>query len=97
MIASRSMVPVIGVSVPLTYPDGMDSLLSIVQMPAGVPVAAVSIGGYAMPGFSRCATLAASDAVLAARMAGFQSELAAGARAKDEALRQRSAADTPAS
>ena len=47
-------LPVIGVPVPLKYLDGMDSLLSIVQMPAGIPVATVSIGGAATPGCSRC-------------------------------------------
>ena len=45
MVASMTPLPVIGVPVPLKYLDGMDSLLSIVQMPAGVPVATVSIGG----------------------------------------------------
>ena len=97
MVASLTTLPVIGVPVPLKYLDGMDSLLSIVQMPAGVPVATVSIGGARNAGLLAVRILAASDGALAARMADFQSELAAGARAKDEALRQRSAADTPAS
>lgn len=97
MVASLTTLPVIGVPVPLKYLDGMDSLLSIVQMPAGVPAATVSIGGARNAGLLAVRILAASDAVLAARMADFQSELAASARARDEALRQRSAADTPAS
>ena len=54
MLAAVTELPVIGVPVPLKYLDGMDSLLSIVQMPAGVPVATVSIGGPAMPGCWRC-------------------------------------------
>jgi 5-(carboxyamino)imidazole ribonucleotide mutase len=96
MVASLTTLPVIGVPVPLKYLDGMDSLLSIVQMPAGVPVATVSIGGARNAGLLAVRILAASDGVLAARMADFQSELAAGAREKDEALQQRLGTDTPA-
>ena len=94
MVASLTTLPVIGVPVPLKYLDGMDSLLSIVQMPAGVPVATVSIGGARNAGLLAVRILAASDAALTARMADFQSELAAGARAKDEALQQRLDTDT---
>ena len=54
MVASATPLPVIGVPVPLAKLDGMDSLLSIVQMPAGVPVATVSIGGAATPDCWRC-------------------------------------------
>ena len=54
MVASATVLPVIGVPVPLATLDGMDSLLSIVQMPAGIPVASVSIGGARTPGCSRC-------------------------------------------
>ena len=54
MLASATPLPVIGVPVPLSHLDGLDSLLSIVQMPAGVPVATVSIGGPATPACSRC-------------------------------------------
>ena len=97
MVASLTTLPVIGVPVPLKYLDGMDSLLSIVQMPAGVPVATVSIGGARNAGLLAVRILASSDAVLAARMADFQSDLAAGARAKDEALQRRLGTDTPAS
>jgi 5-(carboxyamino)imidazole ribonucleotide mutase len=89
MVASLTTLPVIGVPVPLKYLDGMDSLLSIVQMPAGVPVATVSIGGARNAGLLAVRILAASDAELAKRMAAFQQDLAATARAKDQALRDR--------
>ena len=68
MVASATPLPVIGVPVPLKYLDGMDSLLSIVQMPAGVPVATVSIGGARNAGLLAVRILAASDADLRARM-----------------------------
>jgi 5-(carboxyamino)imidazole ribonucleotide mutase len=89
MVASLTTLPVIGVPVPLRYLDGMDSLLSIVQMPAGVPVATVSIGGARNAGLLAVRILAASDPKLADRMVAFQDDLAAGARAKDAALRER--------
>jgi 5-(carboxyamino)imidazole ribonucleotide mutase len=89
MVASLTSLPVIGVPVPLTYLDGMDSLLSIVQMPAGVPVATVSIGGARNAGLLAVRVLAASDAELATRMTAFQQGLAEAARAKDAALQQR--------
>ena len=87
MVASATVLPVIGVPVPLAYLDGMDSLLSIVQMPAGVPVATVSVGGARNAGLLAVRILAASDADLRARMAGFQAELARSVMAKDEKLR----------
>ncbi len=87
MVASATVLPVIGVPVPLAYLDGMDSLLSIVQMPAGVPVATVSVGGARNAGLLAVRVLAASDAELRARMAGFQAELARSVMAKDEKLR----------
>jgi 5-(carboxyamino)imidazole ribonucleotide mutase len=86
MVASMTTLPVIGVPVPLKYLDGMDSLLSIVQMPAGVPVATVSIAGARNAGLLAVRILATSDDVLAARMADFQEALADSARAKDAAL-----------
>lgn len=89
MVAALTPLPVIGVPVPLKYLDGMDSLLSIVQMPAGVPVATVSIGGARNAGLLAVRILAASEPALAERMAGFQRELAATAQAKDAALQQR--------
>jgi 5-(carboxyamino)imidazole ribonucleotide mutase len=89
MVASMTPLPVIGVPVPLTHLDGMDSLLSIVQMPAGVPVATVSIGGARNAGLLAVRILAASDEQLRSRMEQFQSELADAARAKDVALQQK--------
>lgn len=89
MVASATVLPVIGVPVPLKYLDGLDSLLSIVQMPAGVPVATVSVGGARNAGLLAVRMLAASDAGLRDRMAGFQAELAESVLAKDEALRDR--------
>ncbi|MPY83413.1 MAG: 5-(carboxyamino)imidazole ribonucleotide mutase [Actinophytocola sp.] len=89
MVASATVLPVIGVPVPLKYLDGLDSLLSIVQMPAGVPVATVSVGGARNAGLLAVRILAASDAGLRDRMAGFQAELAESVLAKDEALRDR--------
>ncbi len=79
MLASVTTLPVIGVPVPLKYLDGMDSLLSIVQMPAGVPVATVSIGGARNAGLLAVRMLAAGGDELAARlhseMARFQADL----------------------
>jgi 5-(carboxyamino)imidazole ribonucleotide mutase len=93
MLAAVTPLPVIGVPVPLKYLDGMDSLLSIVQMPAGVPVATVSIGGARNAGLLAARILAAgtseADLALRARMEAFQEDLAAVARAKGEALRAR--------
>jgi 5-(carboxyamino)imidazole ribonucleotide mutase len=89
MVASMTTLPVIGVPVPLKYLDGMDSLLSIVQMPAGVPVATVSIGGARNAGLLAVRILAVGDPELTARMAVFQDTLAATAQAKDAALQQR--------
>jgi 5-(carboxyamino)imidazole ribonucleotide mutase len=87
MLAAVTPLPVIGVPVPLKYLDGMDSLLSIVQMPAGVPVATVSIGGARNAGLLAVRILAATDPDLRGLMAAFQDQLAAAARAKGEALR----------
>ena len=86
MVAAATVLPVIGVPVPLKHLDGMDSLLSIVQMPAGVPVATVSIGGARNAGLLAVRILAASDPALAEAMAAFQGALAASVEAKDAAL-----------
>jgi 5-(carboxyamino)imidazole ribonucleotide mutase len=86
MVAALTPLPVIGVPVPLKYLDGMDSLLSIVQMPAGVPVATVSIGGARNAGLLAVRILAAADATLRAAMERFQAQLADTARAKNDAL-----------
>jgi 5-(carboxyamino)imidazole ribonucleotide mutase len=93
MLASVTPLPVIGVPVPLKHLDGMDSLLSIVQMPAGVPVATVSIGGARNAGLLAVRVLAAGDGEYAAglreRMLTFQRGLRDQAHAKGAALRAR--------
>ncbi|MDG4664253.1 5-(carboxyamino)imidazole ribonucleotide mutase [Mycobacterium sp. 236(2023)] len=89
MVASATPLPVIGVPVPLARLDGMDSLLSIVQMPAGVPVATVSIGGARNAGLLAVRILGASDTALRERMTAFQASLEQMVLQKDEALRQR--------
>ena len=89
MLASVTPLPVIGVPVPLEHLDGMDSLLSIVQMPAGVPVATVSVGGARNAGLLAVRILATADADLRARMTEFQVRLGDKARSKGEALRRK--------
>ncbi|MFI9554045.1 5-(carboxyamino)imidazole ribonucleotide mutase [Nonomuraea endophytica] len=91
MLASVTPLPVIGVPVPLKYLDGMDSLLSIVQMPAGVPVATVAIGGARNAGLLAVRILAASDVALRQRMVIFQEDLKRQAYAKGEKLRAEAA------
>lgn len=88
MVASATPLPVIGVPVPLARLDGMDSLLSIVQMPAGVPVATVSIGGARNAGLLAVRILGSSDPALRARLVAFSEQLADSVRAKDEALQE---------
>jgi 5-(carboxyamino)imidazole ribonucleotide mutase len=88
MVASATVLPVIGVPVPLKYLDGMDSLLSIVQMPAGVPVATVSVGGARNAGLLAVRMLASGDAALQERMARFQAELEQLVLDKDAALQK---------
>ena len=87
MLASVTPLPVIGVPVPLKYLDGMDSLLSIVQMPAGVPVATVSIGNARNAGLLAVRILAASDEKLRDQMIAFQESLADLAKAKGGTVR----------
>ncbi|TCO46862.1 5-(carboxyamino)imidazole ribonucleotide mutase [Kribbella antiqua] len=87
MLAAVTPLPVIGVPVPLKYLDGMDSLLSIVQMPAGVPVATVSIGNARNAGLLAVRILAASDEKLRDRVSAFQESLAELARAKGATVR----------
>mgnify|MGYP006378437671 FL=1 len=89
MVASATPLPVIGVPVPLARLDGLDSLLSIVQMPAGVPVGCVSIGGARNAGLLAVRILGATDDALRARMQNFQDDLEAQVLAKDRALRER--------
>ena len=76
MLAAVTPLPVIGVPVPLKHLDGMDSLLSIVQMPGGVPVATVAVGSARNAGLLAVRILAAADAALRQRMVDFQAELA---------------------
>ncbi|MGW0777548.1 5-(carboxyamino)imidazole ribonucleotide mutase [Streptomyces sp. NPDC002835] len=87
MLASVTPLPVIGVPVPLKYLDGMDSLLSIVQMPAGVPVATVSVAGARNAGLLAARILATHDTELLARMKDFQRELNDQATEKGKRLR----------
>jgi len=87
MLAALTPLPVIGVPVPLKHLDGMDSLLSIVQMPSGVPVATVAIGNARNAGLLAVRILAAGDPDLTAAMLEFQDELRATARAKGAVVR----------
>ena len=89
MVASVTPLPVIGVPVPLARLDGLDSLLSIVQMPAGVPVAAVSIGGARNAALLAVRILGSSDARLRDRMVSFQADLEQVVLQKDQELRDR--------
>jgi 5-(carboxyamino)imidazole ribonucleotide mutase len=83
MLASVTPLPVIGVPVALSQLDGLDSLLSIVQMPKGVPVATVAVNGARNAGLLAVRILALGDRELTARMEAFQEEIAADARAQD--------------
>jgi 5-(carboxyamino)imidazole ribonucleotide mutase len=83
MTASMTPLPVIGVPVPLQQLDGLDSLLSIVQMPAGIPVATVAVGNARNAGLLAVRILGASDDALRARMERFQADLATAIAEKD--------------
>ncbi len=87
MLAAVTPLPVIGVPVPLKYMDGMDSLLSIVQMPAGVPVATVAVGNARNAGLLAVRILAAGNPDLIEKMLRFQAQLAETARAKGATVR----------
>ena len=87
MTASMTPLPVIGVPVPLAHLDGLDSLLSIVQMPAGIPVATVAVGNARNAGLLAVRILAASDDALRAELERYQAELAETVRAKDARVR----------
>jgi 5-(carboxyamino)imidazole ribonucleotide mutase len=89
MLAAVSPLPVIGVPVPLAHLDGLDSLLSIVSMPAGIPVATVAVGGARNAGLLAVRILAVGDEQLRARMTRFQQDLREQALAKGAALRAR--------
>jgi 5-(carboxyamino)imidazole ribonucleotide mutase len=90
MVASVTPLPVIGVPVGITKLSGLDALLSIVQMPAGIPVATVAIDNARNAGLLAVRILAASDETLRAQMVEYQSSLAEMVRAKDTALREKS-------
>ena len=89
MVAAATPLPVIGVPVPLATLDGLDSLLSIAQMPAGVPVATVSIGGARNAGLLAVRILGSSDLRLRDRIEQFQRNLEEIVLEKDAALRAR--------
>ncbi|MEV4509431.1 5-(carboxyamino)imidazole ribonucleotide mutase [Dactylosporangium sp. NPDC049525] len=86
MVASVTPLPVIGVPVPLKYLDGMDSLMSIVQMPAGIPVATMAIGGARNAGLMAARILAVADPALLAKVRDFQDALRKMVAEKDAAL-----------
>jgi len=88
MLASLTPLPVIGVPVPLKYLDGMDSLLSIVQMPGGIPVATVAIGNAKNAGILAARILGTSDPELQQRLVDYQASLAESAHAKGDVVRQ---------
>jgi 5-(carboxyamino)imidazole ribonucleotide mutase len=89
MLASVTTLPVIGVPVPLARLDGIDSLLSIVQMPGGIPVATVSIGGAKNAALLAVRILSTSDATLATALADYATELEATVEQKNQALKDR--------
>jgi 5-(carboxyamino)imidazole ribonucleotide mutase len=86
MVASATTLPVVGVPVPLKYLDGMDSLLSIVQMPAGIPVATVSVGGARNAGLLAVRMLSVADEKLRDRLAAFAADLETLVLDKDASL-----------
>jgi len=89
MVAAATPLPVIGIPRALKDLDGLDSLLSIVQMPGGVPVATVSIGGAKNAGLLTARIIGASDPAVLQKMADYQANMAAEVERKDEALRTR--------
>lgn len=89
MLASATVLPVIGVPVPLRHLDGLDSLLSIVQMPKGVPVATVSVGGGQNAGLLAVRILAVADPSLREALTAHREDIAASSRAADERVQQR--------
>ncbi|HEY2443306.1 MAG TPA: 5-(carboxyamino)imidazole ribonucleotide mutase [Streptosporangiaceae bacterium] len=95
MLASVTPLPVIGVPVPLAHLDGLDSLLSIVQMPAGIPVATMAVGGARNAGLLAVRILGTADPALREAMISFQERLGDQARAKGAALRATLTGDSP--
>ncbi|HWJ65998.1 MAG TPA: 5-(carboxyamino)imidazole ribonucleotide mutase [Nocardioides sp.] len=96
MLASVTPLPVIGVPVPLKYLDGMDSLMSIVQMPAGIPVATVAIGNAKNAGILAARILAVADPALRQALVAYEASLADLARAKGQVVRDATAAPAEA-
>ena len=94
MLASVTPLPVIGVPVPLTYLDGMDSLMSIVQMPAGIPVATVAIGNAKNAGILAARILAVADPGLREQLVAYERSLADLARSKGQVVRDAGARRT---
>ena len=95
MLASVTTLPVIGVPVPLSYLDGLDSLLSIVQMPGGIPVATVAIGGAKNAGILAARILGVGDAALRERLVAYERSLADLARRKGQVVRDAAAPRQP--
>jgi 5-(carboxyamino)imidazole ribonucleotide mutase len=95
MLASVTTLPVIGVPVALSQLDGLDSLLSIVQMPKGVPVATMAVNGARNAGLLAVRILAQGDADLTARLAAFQEQIASDARGQDAAVAQAAESQEP--
>ncbi|SJN13391.1 Phosphoribosylaminoimidazole carboxylase catalytic subunit [Leucobacter sp. 7(1)] len=93
MVASMTTLPVVGVPVPLAKLDGMDSLLSIVQMPGGIPVATVSIGGAKNAGLLAARILGAADPAVAAQLVDYAQQLTDMVEVKNAALQQRVASE----
>jgi 5-(carboxyamino)imidazole ribonucleotide mutase len=93
MLASVTTLPVIGVPVALSQLDGLDSLLSIVQMPRGVPVATMAVNGARNAGLLAVRILAQDNDDLTAKMRAFQQEIAADARAQDAGVQGRTTGD----
>lgn len=89
MVAAATPLPVIGIPRALDTLDGLDSLLSIVQMPGGVPVATVSIGGAKNAGLLAARIIGAADPSVQRKMADYQARMAQEVERKDEALRKR--------
>ncbi len=87
MLASATTLPVVGVPVPLRTLDGLDSLLSIVQMPKGVPVATVAVGGARNAGLLAARILATTDDALAGRLEAYREEMATASAAADARVR----------
>lgn len=89
MLASVTTLPVIGVPVPLAKLDGLDSLLSIVQMPGGIPVATVSIGGAKNAGLLAARILGSTDEALSAKLAEYANDLKTMVAEKNQALQNK--------